>query len=364
MSLTSTERGLPLFPTTVVGSMPRPRAVRRLLDPDSQIRLDPGLRPSMLDAAVRLMISMMESTGLDVVSDGEWRRTSYTDVVAQMLDGFAPGDGQRMRSWTRYVTVTEPLSNHRPFIAQEARFLKKNANGPVKVCMPSPFILGQRMWQEEVSSGAYPTRRDFVRDVLPFLRAELLAVCETGVDVVQIDEPHLTDFCDPEARKEYDDPDGELEFLVECVNEMVVGVDGPTIGLHLCHFNTGRYGSGWINEGGYAPIIPALKALDVGQYAIEFSVPAAGDLEVLREIPDDREVAVGCVDCRSAEVDSPEDIVARVERAMEYHPKERILLAPDCGFAPHLRAPIPLAEALVKLKSEVAAAEMLRERYG
>ena len=357
-------RDLPLFPTTVVGSMPRPRVVRKLLDPESEPRLEPRVRAARMDAAVRFMISMMTSAGIDIISDGEWRRRSYTDVAAQMVDGFAPGDQQRTRSGTRYLTVVDPLRNHRHFIADEARFLKANTDRAVKVCLPSPFILGQRMWHEESSSAAYPTRRDFVRDAVLFLRGELLAVRDAGADVVQIDEPHLSDFCDPRARQEYDDPDSDLDFLVECLNDLVRGVTGITVALHVCHFNTGRSGAGWVNEGGYAPIIPALKALEVQQYTLELSVPAAGDLQVLKEIPDDRYVAVGCVDCRSAEIDSPAQIAERIERAMLYHPKERILLAPDCGFAPHALSPIPLGEAYVKLKHEAQAAQLLRERHG
>ena len=357
-------QGLPLFPTTVVGSMPRPRIVQELLDADDPAGPDPQARASRTDSAVRFMISMMESAGIDIISDGEWRRRSYTDVVAQMLDGFAPGDRRMTRSGTRYLTVVEPLHNHRHFIADEVRFTKANTDRRVKVCLPSPFILGQRMWHAESSSAAYPTRRDFVRDAVRFLRAELEAVCAAGADIVQIDEPHLSGFCDPRARNEYDDPDSDLDFLVGCLNDLVSGLTGAAIALHVCHFNTGRSGRGWVNEGGYAPIIPALKSLPVQQYTLEFSVPAAGDVEVLMEIPDDRYVAVGCVDCRSPDIETPNEIAERIERAMLYHPKERILLAPDCGFAPHAMSPIPLDEAYVKLKHEAQAARLLRERHG
>jgi 5-methyltetrahydropteroyltriglutamate--homocysteine methyltransferase len=354
----------PLFPTTVVGSMPRPRMVQELLDPETGARLGPDVLRSRMDSAVRFMIVMMESAGIDIISDGEWRRRSYTDVVAQMVDGFAPGDQHPTRTGAHFFTVEEPLHNHRHLIAEEARFLKANTDRKVKVCLPSPFILGQRMWHPEVSKAAYPTRRDFVRATVPILRAELEAVRDAGIDVVQIDEPHLSGFCDPVGRREFDDPDSDLDFLVGCLNDVVSGVTGITIALHICHFNTGRRGTGWVNEGGYAPIIPALKSLDVQQYTLEFSIPVAGDIEVLTEIPDDRDVAVGCVDCRSANVDTPEEIAARIETAMRYHPKERILLAPDCGFAPHLQSAIPLDEAYTKLQNEVQAAQILRERHG
>ena len=353
-----------LFPTTVVGSMPRPEMVQDLLDPTEPNRLGSETWQARIDSSVRFMISIMESTGIDIITDGEWRRRSYTDVFAQMVDGFVTGNEVRTSTGTRFFTVAEPLHNHKNFIADEARFLGANTDRKVKVCLPSPFILGQRMYDPEASKRAYPTRRDFVRATVPILRAELEAVRDAGVDVAQIDEPHLSGFCDPKARGEYDDPDTDLEFLVECINDVVGGITGITIAVHICHFNTGRRGSGWVNEGGYEPIIPALRRLKVDQYTLEFSVPAAGDIQILRELPDGRGVAVGCVNCRSANVDTPEEIASRVERAMEFHPKENLLLAPDCGFAPGLRSTIPLDEAYIKLKNEARAAEILRERHG
>jgi 5-methyltetrahydropteroyltriglutamate--homocysteine methyltransferase len=120
---------------------------------------------------------------------------------------------------------------------------------------------------------------------------------------------------------------------------------------------------GWVNEGGYEPIIPALNKLDVHQYTLEYSIPASGNVNVLKNLPEDRDVALGCVDCRSAAIDTPEQIVTRVETAMQFIDKERILLSPDCGFAPGIGGSIPLDESYAKLKNEVRAAEILRERY-
>ena len=352
------DSGATLFPTTVVGSMTRSNFVRDLLEPGSAEELGQEVWQSRMDSAVRYMISFMENTGIDIITDGEWRRRSYTDVIAQMTDGFVPGDQYD----SMYHIAVEPMENHRHFIAEEAKFIKDNTDRQVKVCLPSPFILGQRMWHPEASKKAYPTRRDFVRATVLFLRTELEAVRDAGIDVAQIDEPHLSGFCDPKARQEFDDPDTDLDFLVDCLNQVVQGIEGITVALHICHFNRGRLG--WVNEGGYEPIIPALRKLDVDQYTLEFSIPASGDVDVLKGLPEDRGVALGCVDCRSANIDTPEEIAGRVERALQYIPKERILLAPDCGFAPGIRGSIPLDESYVKLKNEVKAAEILRERYG
>jgi len=213
-----------------------------------------------------------------------------------------------------------------------------NTYRKLKVCLPSPFILGQRMWHSEVSKAAYPTRRDFVKPTVTTLRAELEAVRDAGVDVAQIDEPYLSGFCDPVWQREFDDRDSDLDFLVGCLSDVISDVTGIIIALHICHFNIGRRGTGWVNEGGDGPIIPALKSLDVQQYTLEFSIPVAGYIEVLTETPDDHDPAVVCVDCLSVNFDTPEEIAGRIEMAMWYHPKERIRLALDRGFAPHLHS--------------------------
>ena len=366
-----------LFQTTVVGSMPRTLFVVDLLRPDTIKQIGEKAAQDEMDSAIKFMIAMMENTGIDIITDGEWRRVSYTGIVSQMLDGFV--DGTELKSgkdpdprpsdWgaAGHQFVVERMHNHRHLIAKEAAFVKANTKRRVKICLPSPFILGQRMWHPEQSVIAYPTRRDFVKATVPILRAELEAIQEIGVDIVQIDEPHLSSFSDPKARKDFDDPDTDLDFLVECLNDVVSGFDQITFAVHVCRFNRGRAGTS--NYGGYAPIIPALNKLKVDQFTLEFAIPEAGDMEILGLLREDVDIAVGCVDCRSAKIDSPNQIVKRIERAMKFLPKERILLTPDCGFGPGAgmkitQNSIPLDEAYTKLKNEAAAAHILRERYG
>jgi 5-methyltetrahydropteroyltriglutamate--homocysteine methyltransferase len=218
------------------------------------------------------------------------------------------------------------------------------------------------MWHPEISRKAYPTRTSFMEALVPVLRHELLAVRDAGVDVVQFDDPHLCLFVDERVRQQYDDPDREVDYCVGLLNDIIAGVEGVTIAVHLCRRNKGR--AGWVGEGGYGPIIPALKRLKVDQYVMEFTIPAAGDLAVLRELPAHTTVGLGCVDCRGEHIDTPEEIVARVEKALAYLPPERIALNPDCGFAPGNAADIPIDEAYAKLSNEAAAAVMLRETYG
>ena len=311
-----------------------------------------------MDRAVRYAITLQEVAGLDLISDGEWRRHSYTNVIADIADGFSPDP--RPGRWG--ITVTSPLQVQRPgLIAEEARFLVQNTDRMTKVCLPSPYLLGVRLWEPEWSSGAYATREEFIDAIVPILHAEFEAVCNSGVSVVQIDEPHLCILVDPKIRATFDDPQYEMDLAVAKINEVIAGVRGPRVALHLCRRNWGR--RGWGAEGGYGPILDAMKRIKVDQYVMEFSIPAAGDVAVLKELPEEALIGLGAVECRMEHIDSPEEIVARVESAMQHVAPERLSLNPDCGFSPGKESQIPLEEAYVKLKNEAEAARLLREKY-
>ncbi len=345
---------LPRFPSSVVGSMPRPQFVRDLLrlpedDPD---------RAARLDVAVAYVIAMQEAAGIDVVSDGEWRRLSYIGVIADIMTGFA----RETRDGLSWHTVVAPMTPKHPgLLGEEARFLVARARGATKVALPSPYLLAQRMWDPARSRDAYPTREAFMRALVPVLRTELLAVRAAGVTVAQFDDPHLCLLADPRVRAEFADPDAEADLCVSLLNEIVAGVDGVVTAIHLCRRNKGR--QGWIGEGSYAPIVPFLRRLNVAQYVLEFTIPAAGDFAVLRDLPDDRLIGLGCVDCRGETIEAPEMIAARVEQAMRHAEGARLWLNPDCGFAPGSAADIPVDEAYAKLRNEAAAGALLRARH-
>src|SRR3989344_2708534 len=143
-----------LFQSGVVGSLPRPLFVRDIVlhdeDPFSPI----------MDKAVQCAIALQEEAGLDIISDGEWRRKSYIGIIANVVSGFTHHFNKETgQSWH---TVVEELKHDRPgFFAREVAFLKKNTEKKVKIAMPSPYLLGQRLWSEKESVGAYGTRRDF-----------------------------------------------------------------------------------------------------------------------------------------------------------------------------------------------------------
>jgi 5-methyltetrahydropteroyltriglutamate--homocysteine methyltransferase len=180
--------------------------------------------------------------------------------------------------------------------------------------------------------------------------------------MIQLDEPHLCILVDPQVRAKFADPEAEMRRAVDMINRIVEGVSGVTLAVHLCRRNWGR--RGWGAAGGYEAILPHIRRLKVEQLMLEFSIPVAGDVAVLKELPENVRIGLGCVDVRFPEIDTPEQIVERVTKALQHVAPERITLSPDCGFAPGKDHEIPLDEAYAKLKSEALAARRLRELHG
>jgi 5-methyltetrahydropteroyltriglutamate--homocysteine methyltransferase len=350
-----------LFPTSVIGSLPRPRFVKDLIDDDHPVPHDEYRR--LMGAAIRTAVALQETAGLDVVTDGEWWRKSYIGVIAELAHGFElsrnPADG---RPWT---VVVDKLSPKQPgFIAQEIAFLKPLTNRQIKATVPAPALLGERMWDPVKSSKAYPKREDFVRDCVPILRREVELLRDQGVTIIQVDDPHLCLFVDPDVRAQYDDPDQAASFAVDMDNAVVEGISGVKLAVHLCRRAGARARGEAEHRGGYDPILKQLSRLKVGHITMEFTTPGAGDMSVFRQLPDDVEIGLGCVSCQPGQIDSADAIVQRVEMALNHVDAERITLNPDCGFAPGSAAEVSLDEVYTKLKNEVAAAQRLRERHG
>lgn len=348
-----------LFPTSVVGSMPRSNFIQDLIN--DRPPLSPEQYEREMDAAVRYIVAMQEHAGLDVITDGEWRRKSYIGVIAELAHGFELGHFPDGRP---YTIVTEKLSPKTPgFIAREISFTKKITKHQVKATLPSPALLGERMWDAKKSAKAYPNRDDFVRDCVPILRRELELIREAGADIIQIDDPHLCLFVDPEVRKQYPNADAAADFSVDMVNALVEGNKHCKLAVHLCRRAGARVRGEAQFQGGYDPILKQLNNLKVHHLTMEFTAPGAGDMAVFKKLREDFEIGLGCVSVAPGQIDSPETIAARVRQAAQFLARERITLNPDCGFAPGSGAAVTIDEAYKKICNEVAAAKMLREEF-
>ncbi len=369
-----------LFPTAVIGSLPRPRWVLDLLKEHQNGRMADDNLDAELDRAVVFAIGMQEAAGIDTISDGEWRRIGYFEVFAQRVGGFkssqystealapehVPAAGQAApQQWTlkgfQQALVVEPMTHTRPIAAEGARFLRSSTKRKIKVSLPAPHIVGQRLWHPEHSARAYPTRRHFVEAVIPILRQELLALKQAGVDIIQFDDPWFCFFVDPDYRKRFKDPEAEMAQAIEDLNRVVEGIEGVKTALHVCRGNRER---SIYARGDYSPILPYLLEANVDQLSMEFAVSEAGDVSVFNGHKWDRELGFGVVDVRSRDIESPEVVARRAERALEFFSPQQITLNPDCGFAPTSTNAIPLDEAYLKMRSLGEAAGILRDRHG
>ena len=168
-----------LFPTTVIGSLPRPKWVRELILDRKEGRISEEEADGLLDRAIESAILLQERSGLDEITDGEWRRESYVKVFAERVRGFQhdlnPSGG------LPYPAVVSPVEYYRGIAVEEIRYLRQRTQRRVKATLPSPYIIGRRMWHPEHSRNAYPTREAFVEECADILRQEVLTLADAGV---------------------------------------------------------------------------------------------------------------------------------------------------------------------------------------
>ena len=387
-----------LFPTLVIGSLPRPQWVRELIEERTAGGISPAAADQLLDDAVLSAIRLQERAGLDFLSDGEWRRTHYVKVFTDAVAGFEPDlvptSGARVAERVAAPSgsfdpgVVARMEPQRPIATGEAAFLRDHTNSGILVALPSPYTLGRRMWSAEHSSAAYPTREGFMEAVVPIIRREIDELVRLGVDAVQLDNPWPPNIVDTRlapstgpsparwaAQEELEEDPADLEreaaLCVKCINGATEGIEGVFLNMHVCHTR------GHSSRASYDAILGVLDQMNVHRFALEFATPDAGVTAALKEFPEDKILGLGVIHPFDRAVEPVEQVVALVERAMEFVPKERISLNSNCGFAPGAGSGRPrtgrpkatntmveLDDAYLKLRAMCQAAELLRERYG
>ena len=354
-----------LFETYAVGSLPRPQWVRELIEDRKSGAVSWEEADRLLDSAVPSAIAMQQRAGIDYLSDGEWRRESYVKVFADAVGGFGQDlhteTGTERASLLPYPAVTEPMRYLRPIAAGEARFLRSHADGKIIVALPSPYTIGRRMWTAEHSRAAYPTREEFIDACVLIVRTEIATLAAEGVDAVQLDEPWLGLLCDPSYRERegITDVDREMELSATSVNATVRDAE-VSISLHLCHAHFARQHA---TRGPYDLIMDALGEMDADRFAMELATPDAGGIGALKRFPSGKMLGLGVIDHTDPQVETPQQVAARAEAAMEFVDPERITLNPDCGFSPSSQNPMDIDEAYLKLRALSEGAALLRDRH-
>ncbi len=338
-----------LFPTTIVGSYPQPEW---LIDRQKLAgRFPPRVRARELwrlpepylamaqDDATLLAIRAQEDAGLDIVSDGEIRRESYSNRFATALEGVDldnPGSALDRSGHPNPVPrIVGKIRRRHAVEVGDLQFLRANTTRRTKITVPGPFTMLQ-----QAQNDYYATEEEAALDYADAVNAEIKDLCAAGADVVQIDEPYM------QAR-----PEKARQYGLKALNRALAGVDGTTA-VHIC------FGYAAVihqRPSGYS-FLTELGGCTCKQVSIE-TAQAKLDTSVLSGLPD-KQILVGCLDLSDMNVETPQVIVERVRRALKHVPPDRVVLAPDCGMKY-----LPREVARGKLGSMVEAARILRREY-
>ena len=357
-----------------IGSWPRPRWMLQALHDHLESRLDADAFHETADDAVRLALDAQRRAGVDVVTDGEQRRDNYASFVGGLLDNCQliplsdltamvddPDEFEReLRALdvpaadVRHPVVYGPLGRSRPLAAHELAFARSQAETPVKVALPGPYLLTRTMWLDCLRESPYRTREDLAVDVVRVLREELHALLAGGAALVQFDEPVLTEVVYGEggakrsfmcgALGEKLAPERELAFAADLLRETVRGLPAERLGLHVCRGNWTPDESAALS-GDYRPLLGFLREAPVGTVFLELCTPRAGEMELLRDLPDDKRIGVGVVNPKDPAVEPVAQVRERIARAVDLLGEERVLLTPDCGFATFADNPVASTRA-------------------
>ena len=345
-------QGLPLLPTTIVGSYPQPEW---LIDREGlKSRLPPRVRAQELwrvpepwladaqEAATLVAISYQKLAGIDIVGDGEMRRESYSNRLANALSGIdidRPGVAMDRTGKPNPVPrVAGPIRRTSPIEAHDAGFLKARTGGPVKITLPGPFTMTQQAQNDH-----YPDDAALALDYAAAVNAEIRDLFAAGVDIVQLDEPYL------QAR-----PDEARNYSLEAIDRALDGVSGLTA-LHVC------FGYAHVHRGAAKPrgydFLAELDACSADIISIEAAQPRL-DPAILAELPSKR-IMYGVIDLNDPAVETAETVAARIREALPHIDPERLIIAPDCGMK-YLSREV----AFGKLKAMVDGTRIVRAELG
>jgi 5-methyltetrahydropteroyltriglutamate--homocysteine methyltransferase len=289
------------------------------------------------DDATRLAVKDMEQAGVDVITDGEMRRESYSNRFATALEGVDldnPGVAlDRTGHENPVPKVVGPIRRSRPVEVRDVEFLRSISDRRIKITVPGPFTMTQQAQNDH-----YSDDRSLALAYAEAVNEELRDLKAAGADVVQIDEPYL------QAR-----PEPAREYAVEAINRALDGIEGDTV-LHTC------FGYAHIvhdRPGGY-PFLRELNECAATHLSLEAAQPNL-DPEVLRDLPD-KTIILGVLDLGSSEVETPEVVADRIRKALAVVAPERLVVAPDCGMKY-----LPRERAFQKLEAMVAGARLVGE---
>ncbi len=325
-----------------VGSFVRPEKLLAAVRERKAGRIDEAELQQVQDEAIRDIVAFQESIGLPSITDGEFRRRSWSAGFIDAVEGFGLRDGTlSFRDETRVIGVAAspyakaPLRRRKRIVADDYRFLKSVVRrGVPKVTMAAPdvmhYFLGPKAFD------AYPDREAFLADLVKIYRAEIRDLASEGCTFLQLDDTALPCNCDAHARQDVvsrgENPEELTERYAKLFNEAIA--DKPrdmTVAVHLCR---GNLKGAWMAEGGYEPIADALfNRLNASVYCLEYDTERAGDFAPLRHVPKGKRVILGLVSTKTPVAENKDALKKRIDAAAKHLALEQLGIGPQCGFS-------------------------------
>jgi 5-methyltetrahydropteroyltriglutamate--homocysteine methyltransferase len=331
-----------------IGSFLRPGSVKEARVSFREGKISREQLTGVEDRAILDALNHQKQAGVDVFSDGEFRRSSFQNDLAESVDGYiesespsvvriwqGPGGGPKEQGTT--LVVGGKLKQARRLTETQTAFLKSHAPGSFKMTLPSPNQFPAISYQQGLTDKFYPTRSDLLWDIVGIIKGEIAALVNDGVPYIQIDAPRYSYYVDPRWREHLQglgqDPDKAFEEAIAADNACLERAkrEGNTLAFHICR---GNNQSMWYAQGGYEPIAEKLfNELNVERFLLEYDTERAGTFEPLRFVPDDKMVVLGLVSSKDPKLESHDELMRRIDEASKYVPLERLALSPQCGFA-------------------------------
>jgi methionine synthase II (cobalamin-independent) len=323
----------------VVGSLLRPAYLKDAVARHEAGEIGESELRTVQDRAVREGIALQEACGIEVVTDGEMRRTAWTDPLTSGFGGFGRNEQIGLfshagpnRSSLPALSATVTLERNLPL--EEATFARRHATRPVKPTLPSPSYASM-LYVPGMSEEAYASREEFLAELLPLMRELVQGLVDADFDYIQLDCPRYSALVMAETRERMRelgiDPETQLGEMIAFDNELIDAFPDVTWAMHVCR---GNHQSTWYAEGGYDPIAEHLfSELHVQRLFLEYDTPRAGTFSPLRFVAPDKAVVLGLLTTKEPDVEPDDLVIRRIEEAAQYVALERLALSTQCGFA-------------------------------
>ena len=290
-------------------------------------------------------VKRLEATGMQSITDGEFRRDYFHLDFLQQLEGVTVTGGIDANPNAKVaedgftppkLSVTGKLKHVRNIQVDDFNFLKSVTTQTPKVSIPSPTMVHFRGGRQSIAIDAYPDLDEFFVDLAICYRAEINALYAAGCRYIQLDDTNLAYLCDPKMREAAkargEDPNELPRTYAALINAVIDNrPDDLTVGIHLCR---GNYRSTWFAEGGYEPVAEVLfNSINVDAYFLEYDDERSGDFAPLRFVPKDKMVVLGIMSSKLAVLESVNALTKRIKEAAQYMPLENMCVSPQCGFS-------------------------------